>query len=119
MFAGSMPTLLCWNTRGAATPRAHGRADARRRLAADAAGAGAQDNDWDERQVPAAHQIGCNAVSWAPASYPAAATFPVPRALAPPPPTPRLPNPPPTTTTLRRRRLGRRRLRRVAAARAS
>ena len=112
-----MPTLLCWNTRGAATPRAYGCADARRRLAAAAAAAGAQDNDWDERQVPAAHQIGCNAVSWAPASYPAAATFPVPRALAPPP-NPSPPEPPTTTTTLRRRRLGRRRLRRVAAVRA-
>ena len=39
--------------------------------------AGSQDNDWDERQVPAAHQIGCNAVSWAPAAFPASATLPV------------------------------------------
>jgi WD40 repeat protein len=26
------------------------------------------DNSWDERTVPNAHQIGCNAVSWAPSS---------------------------------------------------
>lgn len=35
---------------------------------------GSQDNEWDERQVPGAHQIGCNAVTWAPAAYPASAT---------------------------------------------
>ena len=33
-----------------------------------------QDNVWDEKPITNAHQIGCNAVSWAPAAAPGSAT---------------------------------------------
>ena len=36
--------------------------------------AGQGDNSWDERVVHDAHQIGCNAVSWAPAAAPGSST---------------------------------------------
>jgi protein transport protein SEC13 len=35
---------------------------------------GPQDNAWEEKQIHNAHQIGCNAVSWAPAAAPGSAT---------------------------------------------
>eukprot|EP00286_Rhodomonas_abbreviata_P021960 CAMPEP_0181309716 /NCGR_PEP_ID=MMETSP1101-20121128/12167_1 /TAXON_ID=46948 /ORGANISM="Rhodomonas abbreviata, Strain Caron Lab Isolate" /LENGTH=320 /DNA_ID=CAMNT_0023416229 /DNA_START=22 /DNA_END=984 /DNA_ORIENTATION=+ len=39
---------------------------------------GTGDNAWEEKLLPNAHQIGCNAVSWAPAASPASSTTPAP-----------------------------------------